>query len=220
MASRKKTDEANFKDYIEKEPEFIVYMNLEQAKIVDSYMPIILALRKKPMTVKEIHNLYLDKENQKHTFTIKTIYRYLEKLETAGLVQVAGHRVTEGSRVLEKLYSRTGKIFFLKPDESYLEHKKEYRKKISTNLMTIMKEYYNKPDLSETDFSEVLTTFMELEHKQIDDIISFISKNVTLIDLYSKIDIDQINVLNNYSAILFLLISKPEIIQELRKLLL
>ena len=64
------------------------------------------------MTTKEIHDLYIDDETKNHTYTIKTIYRYLEILEEIDLVKIGGHRITEGMRLAEKLYTRTANIFF------------------------------------------------------------------------------------------------------------
>ncbi|HUT82957.1 MAG TPA: winged helix-turn-helix domain-containing protein [Candidatus Bathyarchaeia archaeon] len=220
MAAKKNIEEINYKDFIEKEPEFIVYMNTEQAKIVESYIPIVSALRKRPMTVKEIHHLYFDKESQKYTFTIKTIYRHLEKLESAGLVRVTGHRVTEGSRVLEKLYSRTGKIFFLKPDEDHLREKKEYVKQFTSNLFVLMREYYKKADLPEDIFCNLINDFKVREYKHIDSLMDFIATNSNLTELYGKMDIDMINLLNSFSAILIAILAKPEVIDELKNLLL
>ncbi|NHJ87536.1 MAG: hypothetical protein FK734_18895, partial [Asgard group archaeon] len=86
MASKNK----NTKDFIEKESEIIVNITPEQMKIANKYGIITSALREKPMTVKEIRDLYYDEENKKHQYSLKTIYRYIEKLEEASLVIVAG----------------------------------------------------------------------------------------------------------------------------------
>ncbi|NPD90739.1 MAG: helix-turn-helix transcriptional regulator, partial [Asgard group archaeon] len=100
----KKVDK-KFKDYIDYEPPVIKFLNGEQTKLAEEHLKIIKALRiNKHMTAKEIHDLYIDEETSKPTYTIKTIYRYLEKLEETDLVKISGHRMTEGKRLSEQLY--------------------------------------------------------------------------------------------------------------------
>jgi len=91
----------DYQDYITFKPQALIFLSDKGTDLVHEHSLIISGLRKRPMTVKEIHNLYYDIDNNKHTKAIKTIYRYLEKLEEEGLVTVAGHRITEGVRVAD-----------------------------------------------------------------------------------------------------------------------
>jgi Fe2+ or Zn2+ uptake regulation protein len=74
------------------------------------YSDILSALSKRNMTVKEIHELYKGSDG-KYAKTLKTVYRHLDSMEQLDLVMLAGHRKYEGARSVEKLYTRTAKVF-------------------------------------------------------------------------------------------------------------
>ncbi|MHA1307742.1 MAG: hypothetical protein ACTSQN_10680, partial [Candidatus Heimdallarchaeota archaeon] len=136
MASEK----PKYKDFIEHEPEIVRFLNTEDTELTKKYIRIIKALREKHMTVKEIHDLYIDEETKKHTYTIKTIYRYLEKLEDADLIIVSGHRLTKGNRLPEKLYARTANIFFKSQEEKTSPEAIEKRKDMIKKIYGILNE--------------------------------------------------------------------------------
>ena len=215
MATKKKKT----KDFIEKELQLILYITPEQMKIVEKYRIIIKALREKYMTVKEIHDLYYDTETKKHRYTIKTIYRHLEILEEQNLVTAIGHRVTEGSRVLEKLYARTGTIFYLEMDEEYQKYKQKYYDKLLDSLHVVISELYNKPDLDLQKFKEIFLPYFSSIHAEVEKLMKQIPGNPRLTDLYSKIDINSVNALNQNAVMIKVLLSKPEILEKLRKVL-
>ena len=216
MAVKKKK---STKDFIEKEPELVVTLNRKQMQIVNKYGTITSALRDKFMTVKEIHDLYYDEETKKHRISLKTIYRHLEILEEENLVIVVGHRVTEGSRVLEKLYARRGNIFFMEMDEEYRKYKQQYYNKTLKNLHVVFCEVYKKPDLDLEKFKEVLMPFFKNAHAENDEIMQLIPTNDNLTELYKKIDIDSVNALNSNMSMLKTFLAHPEILVKLRKLL-
>jgi hypothetical protein len=216
MAEKKKK---KTKDFIERTPEIIVYITPKQMQVANKYGIIASALREKPMTVKEIHDLYYDEETKKHQFSLKTIYRYLEKMEEVDLVIVAGHRVTEGSRVLEKLYSRTGNIYFLEMDEEYRKYKQKYYDKLVDNLFLAVKEIFNKPDLDLQQFKEIIMPYFKSNHAVVDELMRIIPKNEQLTELYSKIDINSVNSLNANIGMLKTFLDHPEILDKLKKIL-
>jgi hypothetical protein len=89
---------------------------------IPNYYVIIIALRKGPMTVRDLEQAFKE-EARKHEGleprSDKSIYRYIKDLEKAGLVVPAGQRVVSGKMVTETLFARTGQIFLLfrtKPD--------------------------------------------------------------------------------------------------------
>ena len=106
-------------DYIANKPESFKLLTQEQFQTAKDHSTILEALNEKPMTVKEIHNLY--RKDNKHTKTLKTIYRYMETLEQNNLVQIAGYRKPENSRTTEKIYQRTARVFFNKEQEHHKE---------------------------------------------------------------------------------------------------
>lgn len=89
---------------------------------IPNYYVIIIALRQRPMTVRDLKQAiqdYAEKYGGIKPIGVKSIYRYLKVLEEAGLVVPAGQRVVAGKMVNETLFARTGQIFLLfnlKPD--------------------------------------------------------------------------------------------------------
>lgn len=69
---------------------------------------ILSLLRLRPMTVSEVASI-LEKDQS-------TIYRHMEKLREAGLVQISGERKVH--HIPEKVFARTARIFLLAPDLS------------------------------------------------------------------------------------------------------
>ena len=100
-----------------------------------SYNPVLTALRKGPMTVKEITEKYneivkkkaIKLDIPKDAFekmkrSEKTIYRYIKDLTERELVVVAGQRLIIGKTATENLYCRAAKVFLLnRPDEKCCE---------------------------------------------------------------------------------------------------
>ncbi|MCE7741466.1 MAG: hypothetical protein GOP50_03320 [Candidatus Heimdallarchaeota archaeon] len=90
--------------------------------------PIIIALRKGPLTVRELENQYNELVNEridemdlsqeeknvlleKLVRKSKTLYKYLNELEKQGFVIPAGKRIVENQTASETLYGRTAKLF-------------------------------------------------------------------------------------------------------------
>jgi Fe2+ or Zn2+ uptake regulation protein len=209
-------DKVDYKDYIDFTPKVIKRINSQQYELVEKYMPIIRALREKPMTVKEIHDLYYNEKKGKHKYTIKTIYRYLDELEEEKLVTVAGHRVTEGSRVYEKLYTRTARIFFKEIDEAYKKHKENYYQHLISQLHTVFSILYDKPASSSEKLEEILLPFFKGSHAKGEELMNEIENNPKLAEFYSELSIDDINSLNLHAGLLMAFIEQPEILEQLR----
>lgn len=105
-------EEQEYEDYIAYTPQRFMLTDAQQFEIAKDHSTIITALSEGNMSVKEIHDLYTIPGSNKHTKTLKTIYRYMETLEEAGLVKVAGYRKYTKKRATEKLYCRTARVFF------------------------------------------------------------------------------------------------------------
>ncbi len=122
----------DYQDFITYEEKAIVLLADQQAwEIMDDsrYSPILVALRKGPLTVrdleveynklvlKNIEALSLQPKDTKELIEKtkrkgKTLYKYLTILENAGLVVQAGKRIKMGQTASETLYGRTAKLFF------------------------------------------------------------------------------------------------------------
>ncbi|NHJ41216.1 MAG: helix-turn-helix transcriptional regulator [Asgard group archaeon] len=215
-----KKEDNKYKDYIDyNEIPITKFLNVEQSKLTEEYMPIIKALRiNKHMTAKEIHELYIDKETGKHQYTIKTIYRYLEKLEEADLVVKSGHRITEGKRLTEQLYTRTGNIFFKAKKEEIYPEAAEKRKDSIKKLYVVFQEIYDLPLINYDEFEEILLKKFDFEREFNKSVVEKISKNKVLADLYSNMDIDIVNYINDLASSLLVLIKKPKLIKEIQNI--
>lgn len=83
---------------------------------IPNYYIIIIALRQRPMTVRDLEQAFIDRAKKyggTEPKSGKSIYRYLKTLQEAGLVVPAGQRVVPGKMVNETLFARTGQIFLL-----------------------------------------------------------------------------------------------------------
>lgn len=216
--SRQKKEEEKYKDFINFQPELVKFITLEQSKIIGKFYVIVKALRQKNMTVKEIHNLYLNPDTKKHTYTIKTVYRHLEKLTEAGIVVVSGHRETIGSRQVEKLYSRSANIFFTEKSDEYINKKLEYGKEIAKNLHVVFGELLQKPNVDLDELTPIVLNYMKNAHKNSNDTIKSIPENKVLAELFSKTEIDLINDLSIYIGIFLTYIKNPELFEKLKEL--
>ena len=212
-----KKENSKFKNYIDYEPTIIKFLSPEQTKLSEEHLTIIKALRiNKHMTAKEIHDLYIDEETNKHTYTIKTIYRYLEKLEEHDLVKISGHRLTEGKRLSEKLYTRTGDIFLkAKKEEIYPDIAKK-RKEQLKKLYTILENIDTKPLIDYNVFEKLMLKMFNLEQEYNRDIVAKIPKSKLLTELYSNMDIDSVNYINDLASSLLVLIKDPDLIKKLQ----
>lgn len=214
----KKVDK-KFKDYIDYEPPVIKFLNGEQTKLAEEHLKIIKALRiNKHMTAKEIHDLYIDEETSKPTYTIKTIYRYLEKLEETDLVKISGHRMTEGKRLSEQLYTRTANIFFKAKKEEVYPEFAEKRKESLKNLHIVLQQISDSPVIDYKEFESLITQMFDSEQEFNKSVVEVISKNKVLTELYGNMDIDNVNYINDLVSTLLVLIKKPDLIKKIQKI--
>ncbi len=101
-----------YQDFITYEPEQICIVR-DQFKfdlVTDpKYTPILIALRAKPLPIKDIVDGYnrISDKTRKQT----SIYNYLQDLIKQGLVVKAGQRVITGKTASEVLYSRCAKLY-------------------------------------------------------------------------------------------------------------
>jgi hypothetical protein len=216
--SSKKRAAGKFKDFIDFKPDIIKYLSAEQHFTVQKYKPIVAALRKKPLTPKEILELYYNEDSKEYSCSIKSIYRYLEKLEEAELITVAGHRITEGKRVSENLYMRTALVFTKKSINP--KHPAAVRKRNMTkeSLQVILEELSDLEIKDYEKFNDVIEKLLLLELDYSRAITDKLPKSVRLVDQYKKNDMEFMNYLNDFAARLYILLQHPELIESFRNL--
>ena len=201
--SNKKEMKVKYKDFIDFEPEILKYLTDEQHFTSLKYKPIIAALRYKPMTPKEIHELYYNEDSKEYSCSIKSIYRYLEKLEEVDLVRVGGYRITEGKRVSENLYMRTAVIFSktnINPNHPAAVKKRNVTKE---NLRVILEEI-SKAEIKDYEkFKEIIDNWLLYELQYSREIMKEVPASEKLKEKFGKLDMEFINYLNDFAARLF-----------------
>ncbi|MBK5112178.1 MAG: hypothetical protein KGD59_07605 [Candidatus Heimdallarchaeota archaeon] len=217
--SEKKAKKPETEDYFSFKPEALKFLTKEEMRVVGDYYIIMQALRKKCMTVKDIHNLYYDKDKQMHGYTIKTIYRYIEKLEKVGLIKEAGYRITKGTNISEKIYCRAANLFYEEADDGKTSwYETPEGKGFVKSLGILFSEVLEKSDFDHKAFYELFKDFAILKDGVVLEVIGKASENPEIADLYSKLDIEYVNKLNIYLSFLVAFMKNPEFLDKFMKL--
>ncbi|MFW9993560.1 MAG: hypothetical protein ACFFD4_16060 [Candidatus Odinarchaeota archaeon] len=207
-----------YQDFITYEPDPIKFISKEKMDLISKHSQIIRALRNKNMTVKEIHELYFDADTGKHTFTIKTIYKHLDRLEEANLVKVSGHRMTEGSRQTEKLYSRTGNLFYPDPNEERPEGDVEGRKEYAESLNIILSELLEVPKADKDSFYDFYMLLREHKYQSTIEILEKVKTSKSTAEVFIRTDLEKVNKMNETISLLMVFLRHPEVLERLRDL--
>lgn len=210
-------EQTDYQDYSNFTPEKLIFLSPEQEKLTEDHLIIIRNLRKQEMTAKEIHTLYYDEEENTHTKTLKTIYRYLEKLEKGGIVTITGHRITKGSRVAEKLYGRTAQVFIRKSAVSGMceEENNEYAD-ILTKFMCTRFGVEN-PDIS--SFKQFFLNFFKYLTEEFPEVFNSFSRNEEITEFLTSNDIQKGNYVLDLTATFGTLVRHPELLEQLTNLI-
>jgi len=220
MAKPKKTE--NFKDFLTYQTPPVKVVR--SRKVIDlffipNYYVILLALRKRPMTVRDLEQAFKDEADKHAGFepkSDKSIYRYLKVLEDAELVVPAGQRVVDGKMVTETLFARTGQIFllfYLKPDWWLTKAGKNLAKRIGTLMIFL---YGGK----QPPVEELQQLFMEFEEKQ-QSVLEHLSTEGSkeVMDILATSPLEEHFRIESYVGFLTTFINHPELLERLKKLM-
>lgn len=217
--SEKKPKKPETEDYFSYKPKALKFLTKEEMRVVGDYYIIMQALRKKCMTAKDIHNLYYDKEKEEFGYTIKTIYRYIEKLEKVGLIKESGYRITKGTRISEKLYCRAANLFYEEVEEG---EKSWYEgsdgKEFVKSLGILVSELLKNPDFDHKAFYELFKDFAIEKDGVVLEVIGKASENPEIAELYTKLDIEKVNKLNIYLSFMITFMKNPDYLEKFLKL--
>ncbi len=201
-------------------PKPVKLLTKDQIKILDEHYNIVSALRGTNMTAKDMLELFYNKEKNEYEKDIRSIYRYIKILEKAELIKESGYRINEGTRLVEKLYSRTANIFygaFEEGKDNWWD--KETGKDWSLKLSTILGELFNNPGIDHEKFYEVFKIFAEIQDKGIYDILNKAVESKKVEDVYSTLHVEKVNKINYYVSIINAFLKKPELVDEFLKVL-
>ena len=193
--------EEEVQEYIAYTPQRFQMLDGEIYQIAKEHGTIISALNEGNMSVKEIHNLYQIPGTKKHRKTLKTIYRYMDTLEKAGLVKIAGYRKYTKKRATEKLYCRTARVFFNR-DNQQKEHwytspeGQEFVESVTQVIWSINE----KPDEPPPELNDHITEYMMEGQKQANMIIEQITTDEKLASILDKHKLSRIQNLLDISS--------------------
>lgn len=195
------------------------------------YNPILVSLRKGPMTVRDLEveynklvlqdigklslapkdkKLLIEKTKRKG----KTLYKYLTLLEKNGLVVQAGKRIKMGQTATETLYGRSAKMFFLSDKEKMFDLTKDLKKILPIISKILSLETGGKEFSEECLAKFVENTFLTMNEnreeifKKYSDVITQASSEIYFDDLYLVVEVLQI-----YLTIK----NAPELMKDLEK---
>jgi hypothetical protein len=194
-----------------------IVRDTKTAKILKDplYFPIVKALRKGPMTVRELEQAYnvlaADSETCEPK-SDKTIYRYLKVLENAKLVAPAGQRVVLGKTATETLFTRTARAFLIQAEATRPADKEKGRRMVERISKLLSRVYGNRePDL---DCCEKFFAEVEKESRALSEQMLASADEETL-ELAMSGEWEEIDEILGMVTIFGLLLKRPELLGEL-----
>ncbi|MHA1902743.1 MAG: hypothetical protein ACW968_04325 [Candidatus Thorarchaeota archaeon] len=211
---------SSHEDFISSAPELVQLISASQMSLMDEYSSIMRALVEGPKTVKEIHSLYWNHREKKHTKTIKTVYRHLDVLEEGGLVKVAGHRKPSDSRMTEKLYSRSAMVFFLEEkDRGSSWWETDSGKEQLERLGNLIFSFFGVSDSKSSEFQELMIQYYGSWDQTVRKLFEETSQNKALANVFGKAEIYNIKSMANMVGMLGAFRDKPGLLDRMMTLL-
>jgi len=171
-----------------------------------NYYPLIKALKRQPMTLKELIKAY--NKIAKKPRAEKTLYRYLRDLIEAELVVAAGQRVVLGKKVTETLYSRAARIYYWFP-ESVREISPEIQE-TKAKALSIMLESCGISPRSIECIKQLLIE-MEMTKEEAMSKLAEISENEEFKELIRNLDLEHTTSIIDEFYIFWWILSQPEL---------
>jgi DNA-binding transcriptional ArsR family regulator len=211
-------DYGEYEDFITVKPKPVQTITTEQYNEGMEYNRILSALSGKKMTVKEIHDIFLDQKTKKHTKTLKTIYRHLESLEKIGLVTVAGHRKYVGKRTPEKLYCRIADLYLHQPVEDKEKWLKSSEGKLFIDkVVELMSALYGCDTTNNDGLKETLSTYYLEMHDQSMNVNQRIVSSPEIQKILKGLKIETVRNMLEYLTSLNVLVSDRDVQRRLLK---
>ncbi|MFX1566110.1 MAG: winged helix-turn-helix domain-containing protein [Promethearchaeota archaeon] len=195
----------------------IVYdKKINEILLDPNHAPIIRALRKGPMTVRELEEAYAgaaDKNPELEAKSDKTIYRYLKVLENAELVVPAGQRVVIGKTATETLFSRTADVFITgQSEQEYWSC--ETGKELCDNMAYILSKILGNKKADKSCIVKFMNEFDALANKYIVSLVE--AADDETVDLITGIDWAYKDKILSYVSIFAIALKNPELFEKLR----
>ncbi|MHA1519727.1 MAG: hypothetical protein ACTSVZ_09955 [Promethearchaeota archaeon] len=213
--------DVDYENFVNKEPQLIMRISGDQLELFREHSIIFQALSKnRHMTAKEIHHLYYIPQTQKHSKSLKTIYRYLKALVDASLIQISGHRKPPQSQMTEKLCCRAALVMV--PEENSKE-KKWWESEDGSDFMAIfptyLQKYFGIDNISSPQIDSILTTFLSIDNNNIQDQFTAIESDKSLADLITPLSVTHLKEILNITAVLKMIVENPDFLTSIRSIL-
>jgi len=226
----------DYQDFINYEEEAIFLIDDEESwELLEDprYNPIIVVLRKGPMTVKDLeqaYNQYVANEIDKMPLETKekkelkektkrkgkTLYKYLDQLERKGLVKQVGKRVKMEQTASETLYGRIAKLYLLSDKHKVKLNTDEIKKTIPI-LGKIVSLEMKKSKISLDCITDFIDKIYSLLQKERERVFMEFSKEIT--DVATNVYYDELQLVLQGLDFYILIKHAPELQKELEKCL-
>ncbi len=207
----------DYEDFVNKEPQLIKRISGNQIELFREHSIIMQALSKhRHMTAKEIHHLFYIPQTQKHSKSLKTVYRHMKTLVDASLIQVSGHRKPHQGQMTEKLCCRAALVML--PEENSNE-KKWWASESGMDFMEIVPIYLQKIFNLESslipEIKSLVETYLNKEDQNIQDQIDTIESDKNIADLLTPLSVGHLKGMLGITAILKMIVDNPNFLTSL-----
>ncbi len=116
------------------------------------------------------------------------------------------------------MYARTANILFkAEKDKVHLEVIK-YRKERMRDVYTFLEQVKGKLAIEYKDFEYLILTKMDLEFQMNKSLTAKIPKEKKLAKLFSSVDINAVNYINDTTAMILVMSKHPELIEKIQRI--
>ncbi len=205
----------NYKDIITYKPQILAIYSRDLIPAFKEYHTIINGLKDGKdllyLTVKEIHEFYRDEEGRSKS--LKTVYRYLEKLKEVGYIVEGGRRVTESKRNTEFLYCLKAELLFFEdePEAERWWNKEDGLNNFLSKVTPLITSQLDNEGLDDTVLKSFLAAYYREKDKIVDDIVLNAEHSKSIADVYRSIPPSKINYFNDTAALLVILMKNPDL---------
>jgi hypothetical protein len=214
---KKTTGSGDYEDFLSTNPDTIMFIEPDQNTTLKEHIEILGALIGKNLTVKQIHQLYLeDPDGPSYSKTLKTVYRHLDSLESAGLIKVAGYRKYKGSRQTEKLYCRSAIVYFPAEPPGVNWWETEEGKEHIDRTISAAIEFFQFPESKKAQLAKALVGYYDAWNIIVRRIFEETEKNDGLANIFRDSELGEIKEITRTIGLLGVISEYPEVFEKLR----
>lgn len=217
MSKNKPKENITSYDSIIKKSDIIKFLNKFQDDLVAEHKLIFDELKTKSMTAKGIHNLFYDNKTKKHSYTLKTIYRHIEKLEAANLIELHGHRISDRSGIAERIYGRTAIIFYAEDGGEIVDRfwESNRSREFTSDLGLLIQKSLVLNNFDNNLFLDFFEKFNKFEHSLDKQYFQNVEKYPEIEKIFQKYDFHYLDKLRKYTSIFVTFIQNPIFLESL-----